>query len=707
MKKILLVGFMIFFLLHGIATADQEVRTYTNHLLQAAKKFERANENEKKPFLEYMTDLASKRKDRLLKLLETDPEEFLLESLPSNVRKRLPGEVQNLMEQEVELDGELTVLYADDLDAHQSQLIYELTGKGKSEKQKYTLHFAGDPPGLLTGSIVHAKGISLGAELVMESGGGSLDPLAPAASGPAGDQKTIVLLINFTNNTNQPWTTTQVYPNFFTAANSVNQFYLDTSFQKVSFSGDVVGWYTVPYDSSIACDYSNWATAADSIATANGVNLSNYTHKVYLFPTTSTCSWAGLGTVGGNPSRAWSDGYNDVRLFTHELGHNLGTHHASTLSCGSKQIDLYANCTTSTYGDVYDTMGSWNLYQFNGPHKVAVGWVPSLGVQEVTASGTYTLSSLEAISAGTQTLRIPKQDTGEYYYISYRQPSGFDTTLPAGLVRGGSVHIADANGTVNTKLLDTTPGDGFGNAALSDGALFSDAINGITVTQVSHDANAALLTIQFAGPVCTKASPTVTISPLSQSVSAGKTLTYNVSVKNNDSTACSSTTFGLSGIPTPGGTLSFLPDTLSLLPGASGSTSWSVSSSPTTVDGSYTITAHTIDMVDAGHNSSANATFVVFTDPIPPTVSITDPTDGALLRANSQVTVTASASDNVGIAKVEFYVNGALKGSDTIPPYTVTFKVSPRSGVSYTVEAKACDSAGNTASHSIRMTSIK
>ena len=708
MKHITLVGLIVLFLLAGLAAADQETRIHTGHLLQAAKRFEQATEKEKKVILEYMTEIALARKEKLLGLLESDPQEFLLQSLPKGVRNRLPGEIQNLIEQEIELDGELTVLYEDDFDAHQAKLVYELVGKESDKKQRFNVHFAAHPPDLLSGSTVHVKGTALGSELVLAAGGGeSVQPLAPAVGGPTGDQRTIVMMMNFINNTSQPWTADQVYAMLFTAANSVNQYYLDTSFQKTSFSGDVVGWYTVPYDSSVACDYSNWAGAADAAATASGVNLANYTRKVYLFPTTSTCTWAGLGTVGGNPSRAWSDGYNDVRLFAHELGHNLGAHHASTLSCGSKQIDLYANCTTSTYGDVYDTMGSWNLYQFNGPHKVAAGFVPSLGIQEVTGNGTYTLSPLEANVAGIQALRILKADTNEYYYISYKQPLGFDAALPAGIVRGGSLHIADANGTTNTKLLDTTPGDGFGNAALSDGAIFSDTINGITVTQVAHDANGAVLTVQFTGPTCTQLAPTVTVSPLSQSGSAGKSLNYTVSIKNNDSSVCTSSNFSLGCALPSGWSASFTPNTFSLTPGGSGSATWTVSSATTAADGSYAITAQGYDAADASHTGSSNATWVVFSDPTPPTVSIVSPANGSIVRVNTNLTIDASASDNVGVAKVEFWVNGSLKLTDVTAPYSYVFRVSGKTGTTYTIQAKACDGAGNVASHSIQVTSSR
>ena len=54
-------------------------------------------------------------------------------------------------------------------------------------------------------------------------------------------------------------------------------------------------------------------------------------------------------------------------------------------------------------------------------------------------------------------------------------------------------------------------------------------------------------------------------------------------------------------------------------------------------------------------------------DPTPPTVSISSPTSGSTV---SQVpTVSATASDNVGVASVQFFADGASLGTDFNAPY--------------------------------------
>jgi hypothetical protein len=86
-------------------------------------------------------------------------------------------------------------------------------------------------------------------------------------------------------------------------------------------------------------------------------------------------------------------------------------------------------------------------------------------------------------------------------------------------------------------------------------------------------------------------------------------------------------------------------------------------------------------------------------DTTPPTVSISSPTSGATVSGT--ITVSASASDNVGVAKVEFYLDGVLKQTDTSSPYTFSWDTTTATNASHTLTAKAYDAAGNTASASV------
>jgi hypothetical protein len=86
-------------------------------------------------------------------------------------------------------------------------------------------------------------------------------------------------------------------------------------------------------------------------------------------------------------------------------------------------------------------------------------------------------------------------------------------------------------------------------------------------------------------------------------------------------------------------------------------------------------------------------------DTTPPTVSITAPANGATV--SSTATITASASDNVGVASVQFFVDGNAIGAPvTSSPYSVAWDTTPVSNAAHTLTATARDAAGNTTTSS-------
>ncbi len=80
-------------------------------------------------------------------------------------------------------------------------------------------------------------------------------------------------------------------------------------------------------------------------------------------------------------------------------------------------------------------------------------------------------------------------------------------------------------------------------------------------------------------------------------------------------------------------------------------------------------------------------------DTTAPTTSITAPANGATVSATT--TVTASASDNVGVTRVEFYLDGALKSTDTSSPYSWSWDTTATTNGSHSLTSKAYDAAGN------------
>ena len=111
-------------------------------------------------------------------------------------------------------------------------------------------------------------------------------------------------------------------------------------------------------------------------------------------------------------------------------------------------------------------------------------------------------------------------------------------------------------------------------------------------------------------------------------------------------------------------------------------------------NGSHTLRAVAEDVLGIWWPSEP-VTFTVFNDHLPPNVAITFPTAGSTVT--STVTVTAGASDDVGVAGVQFRLDGgALGAEDTAAPYAVTWNTTTAAEGSHTLSAVARDAAGNT-----------
>lgn len=85
-------------------------------------------------------------------------------------------------------------------------------------------------------------------------------------------------------------------------------------------------------------------------------------------------------------------------------------------------------------------------------------------------------------------------------------------------------------------------------------------------------------------------------------------------------------------------------------------------------------------------------------DTTAPTISISSPSDGSTVSGT--VSVTTSTSDNVGVAKVEFYIDNVLASSVTASPFNYSWNTLTASNASHTVKAVAYDAANNSTSSS-------
>lgn len=95
--------------------------------------------------------------------------------------------------------------------------------------------------------------------------------------------------------------------------------------------------------------------------------------------------------------------------------------------------------------------------------------------------------------------------------------------------------------------------------------------------------------------------------------------------------------------------------------------------------------------------------FQAVTDTISPNVSLTSPVDNTVYTVNTHITLLATATDNVGVDRVEFRRNGVLMFSEDTAPYTNFWTVTNSENGTYTIEATAFDEAGNSSTSSRRI----
>jgi hypothetical protein len=110
--------------------------------------------------------------------------------------------------------------------------------------------------------------------------------------------------------------------------------------------------------------------------------------------------------------------------------------------------------------------------------------------------------------------------------------------------------------------------------------------------------------------------------------------------------------------------------------------------------GTHTVGASATDF--GGNTASATpVTFSAVADTTPPTVRLVSPVDGEGILGGT-TRMTAVATDNFSVAKVEFFVNGQLVATRTNEPYRADYTI-PAGAQSVAIFARATDPAGNTA----------
>ena len=101
-----------------------------------------------------------------------------------------------------------------------------------------------------------------------------------------------------------------------------------------------------------------------------------------------------------------------------------------------------------------------------------------------------------------------------------------------------------------------------------------------------------------------------------------------------------------------------------------------------------------IDYIHAMDWSASESTLNVSPTNNPPTVAIINPANNTNVQKQDAVIINATASDDVGVVGVVFYIDGKAVNTDTIAPYSLTLDTSDYAAGSHTIAAQAWDVGG-------------
>src|SRR5206468_2891088 len=193
-----------------------------------------------------------------------------------------------------------------------------------------------------------------------------------------------------------------------------------------------------------------------------------------------------------------------------------------------------------------------------------------------------------------------------------------------------------------------------------------------TLTAVARDAagntaTSSAVSVTVANPILTS----IVLSPSTATVGMGSSQQFTAVAKDQNGNAMSGVSFAFSSTNTTVASVNSSGMAQGLWPGSAG-------------------------IVASSGSITSNTATLTVVDMTPPTVAITAPANGATVAG--AVTVSATASDNVGVVGVQFKLDGANLGAEvTAAPYAFLWNTTGATNGSHSVTAVARDAAGNTA----------
>jgi chitodextrinase len=381
-----------------------------------------------------------------------------------------------------------------------------------------------------------------------------------------------------------------------------------------------------------------------------------------------------------------------------------------------------ANLGTEVTSSPYTT--SWNTSTAtNGTHSITAVARDAAGNSTTSAAVSVTVNNTAAVLLGSQTIQATADSN------SAGEAEGFKFTATAtGTAAQMKFYVDTGNAATALKLGIYTNNGTHPGTLLASGSITSPVSAAWNTVTMSAGANLVSGTVYWiailgtggqlnyrdasgtncsedASPLGVSALPTTWVSGAAWSscnISAYVTASGGASDTTAPTTSITSPTAGatIGGTATVSATASDNVGVTKVELYVDGTLNSTLTSSP------YNFSLNTTTLTNATHSlttkaydaagnvgTSAAVSVTVFNDTTAPVTSITSPVNSATIGGNAAV--SATATDNVGVTKVELYADGALKSTLTTSPYNFTLATSGLSNGSHTLTTKAYDAAGN------------
>ena len=701
MRK-LIIGFVIgSAVMFGQGNSQSEhVRGLNNVVLQHHAKIQTAGPGDPVIGAQAAPDIRQ-REAALAALIESDPAEALKNAFSADLIDLLGQEFPDSaahFEKHATFKGVIETVVADDLKLKTGTTIRRL----KTDRGSLNVYFSGPEPKLKSGMTITVAGMQAGGNVAAEGGVAYDSTGGPAgmACGDTGAQNIATILVNLPDytlapNVNADFMAGVLYGNAYSSAQNTPNWSVDDFWQQNSdgqTSAPYVGGTTVGplqlasdfnTDSTGAayCDYQSLMQAAINAADPF-LNFQNFSRVVIVFPYNGSCAWAGLGSIGcwlnSSPragsftsSVAWlrSDQMTNrgtaVQLASHELGHGLGLHHASTrdFSVPSPRVpagQLNTQGTWIEYGDVFSAMGYWSfgLYDSSQAQEI-LGWLGPNNYQTVSNSGQYSVQAYETRNASNmvKALKILRDaGSNSWIWLEYRTNQGdYDSQLNSQVWSGALLHYEDSFTNVHSNLLDlTSTTSTFTDPALAVGQTWTDSYTNLSITVNGISGNTLNVTVNYGAPPCVHANPTVVLSPPNPSVNGGSSTTYSLTVTNNDTPACTSSTFALASAQPSGFTGTLSPTSLTINPGATAAASLAEKAGTTL--GTYPISVAATSTSNSTYTATGTANLTVsgYCLPASPTITFSPANASVLPGGSKALTVTVKNNNSPVCSQARF-----------------------------------------------------